>query len=37
MAAFAILGATIGTLTGRVSAMPFSILIFVSTFLRVSD
>jgi hypothetical protein len=37
MAAFAVLGATLGTLTGRVSAMPFSILVTVSSSLRVSE
>jgi Flp pilus assembly protein TadB len=36
MAAFAVLGATLGTLTGRISTMPFSILVIVSSFLRVS-
>jgi hypothetical protein len=35
-AAFAVLGASLGTLTGRVSAMTFSILVIVSSFLRVS-
>jgi hypothetical protein len=35
MAAFAVLGATLGTLTGRVSAMTLSILVVVSSFLIV--
>jgi hypothetical protein len=33
MAAFAVLGATIGTLTGRVSVMPVSVLVTVSPFI----
>lgn len=36
MAAFAVLGATLGTLTGRVSAMPFLFLVIISSFFRVS-